>query len=159
MLELFREFDGSLTAVVGGRTRPNVKIVRAAPLSDPNRYISVVDANGEEVCMINDPLALDEQARHILHEELERQSVTLAVRRINALHVEPGISYLDIDTDRGPRDVVLRDAGETVRFFGKRLLLVDVDGNRFEIPDVPGLDTRSAKLIRRMLQTQGVLDE
>ncbi len=109
--------------------------------------------------MINDPLALDERARQILHEELARRYVTLVVRRIHAFHVEQGVSSLEIDTDSGRRDVVLRDAGETVRIFGTRLLLVNAEGDRFEIPDMFGLDKRSAKMLRRMLQTQGIFDE
>ena len=158
MLKLCRESDGSLTALVNGRTHMNVKLVRAAPLSDPGRYISVLDVTGEEICLITDPSELDQEARRILSVELERRYLTFAVRWINSLRVEPGSSYLDFDTDKGRRDVVLQDADECIRVFGTRLLLVDVDGNRFEIADMHDLDRRSAKLIGRMLQTRAIVD-
>ncbi len=158
MLKLSRESDGSLTTLANGRTHVNATVVRAAPLSDPGRYISVLDANGEEICLITDPSELDEEARSVLRADLDRRYLTFAVRRINALRVEPGSSYVDLDTDQGRRDVVLQDADECVRMFGRRLLLVDVDGNRFEIPDMHELDRRSAKMIGRLLQTLGIVD-
>jgi len=158
MLKLCRESDGSLTATAHGRTHANVKVLRAAPLSDPARYISILDANGDEICLITDPSDVDEEARRVLSGELERRYLTFAVRRINSLRVESGSSYLDLDTDKGRRDVVLQDADEYIRVFGTRLLLVDVDGNRFEIADMHELDRRSAKLIGRMLETRGIVE-
>ncbi len=156
MLKLYRESDGSLTALANGRTHVNAVAVRAAPLSDPGRYIGVLDANGEEICLITDPSELDEETRPVLRAELDRRYRTFAVRRINALRVETGSYYLDLDTDQGLRDVALQDADESLRVFGTRLLLVDVEGNRFEIADMQVLDRRSAKLIDRLLQTRGI---
>src|SRR5712691_10649725 len=101
MLKLSRESDGSLTTLANGRTHVNAKVVRTAPLSDPGRYISVLDASGEEICLITDPSELDEEARRMLSVKLEQRYLTFAVRRINALRVEPGSSYLDLDTDKG----------------------------------------------------------
>jgi len=158
MLKLCREPDGSLTATANGRTHANVKVVRAAPLSDPARYLSILEENGDEICLLTDPSDVDEEARCVLSGELERRYLTFAVRRINALDVEAGSSYLDLDTDKGRRDMVLQDADECIRLFGTRLLLVDVDGNRFEIADIHELDRRSAKLIGRVLQTRGLVD-
>jgi hypothetical protein len=128
-------------------------------LSDPTRYISILEENGDEICLLTDPADVDEEARSVLRGELERRYLTFAVRRINALDVEAGNSYLDLDTDKGRRDIVLQDADECIRVFGTRLLLVDVDGNRFEIADIDALDRRSAKLIGRVLQTRGLVDE
>ncbi len=54
--------------------------------------------------------------------------------------------------DRGTREFVIRSADENARWLGERhVLLVDIDGNRLDIPDVEALDGRSARLLRLAL--------
>jgi hypothetical protein len=49
-----------------------------------------------------------------------------------------------VDTDRGPRQFILRGLRDSVHEIEPgRYLINDVDGNRFEIPQITGLDHRS----------------
>ncbi|NLN76267.1 MAG: DUF1854 domain-containing protein [Armatimonadetes bacterium] len=49
-----------------------------------------------------------------------------------------------MDTDRGPRQFILRGLRDSVHEIEPgRYLINDVDGNRFEIPQITGLDHRS----------------
>jgi len=62
------------------------------------------------------------------------------------------VSYVSALTDRGPREFVIRSTDENTRWFGERhVLLLDIDGNRFNIPDVEALDRRSARLLYQTL--------
>ena len=55
-IQLFREPPWMLRLTIqDDRSYLRVKIVRAAPLSHPNRYICILDAKDEEICMIDDP--------------------------------------------------------------------------------------------------------
>ena len=57
-----------------------------------------------------------------------------------------------VETDRGPREFVTQSVQEnTLWFSANHLLLIDVDGNRFEIPDVEALDARSLTIINAIL--------
>ncbi len=124
--------------------------LRAAPLSDPDHYISFLDGNGEEICMVRDPAELDSATRRILREELNRRYMTAVVQRIHSVRNELGTSYFDVQTNRGRREFVVPNIRESARWLGeRRLLLLDVDGNRFEIPDLDAFDKRSVKLLER----------
>lgn len=151
-MTVFRESACSLSLTIADdRTYVNVQLRRAAPLSDPGHYICIVDANGEEIAMIKDPSELDGETRRILYDELDRTCRTVVIWRINSARIESGVGYLDVETDRGRREFTLQDMHETVRRLGRRLLLHDVNGDRFDVPDVGALDKRSAKLIEGIL--------
>ena len=131
---------------------PRVKIVRAAPLSRPDRYISVLNEDGEEVCWIDDPSELDEQSQAVIKRELEQRYLVATILRVNSLQFDMGTAYWDVDTDRGRREFVVPSVREQVQWLNdRRLLIIDVDGNRFEIPDINALDRRSRKLIASIL--------
>jgi len=126
--------------------------VRAAPLTDPNRYISFLDAKNEEICMVNDLAELDDESRQVVEADLAAHYLTATILSIDSARNEFGTSYWDVQTDRGARDFVVQNAAENARWLGpNRLLLLDVDGNRFEVPAIDRLDKRSIGLLRRVL--------
>ena len=152
-VRLFREPPWMLRLTIDGdRSYTRVKVVRAAPLSHPARYISLLDEKDDEVCMIPDLKELDEGMRAIVEDELDRRYLTSAVERVLSMRNEFGTSYWDVETNRGRREFVVQNAAENAQWMGEyRLLLVDVDGNRFEIPDLRELDRKSANLIEMVL--------
>ncbi len=126
--------------------------VRAAPLTDPDRYISFLDARNEEICMVNDLAELDDESRQVVEADLAAHYLTATILSIDSARNEFGTSYWDVQTNRGARDFVVQNAAENARWLGaNRLLLLDVDGNRFEIPAIDRLDKRSIGLMRRVL--------
>lgn len=152
-IRLFREPPWALRLTIEGeRSFLKVKVIRAFPLSNRDRYIGFMDEKNEEIGMIRDPEALDEDSRRIAQEELDRRYLGSVVRRIYSLRSEFGTSYWDVDTNRGRREFVVQSAQENVIRLGARhLAFVDVDGNRFEIPDVPRLDEKSQGLLETVL--------
>ncbi len=152
-VRLFREPRWMLRLTIDGdRSYTRVKVVRAAPLSHPRRYICLLDEKDEEVCMIPDLKELDEGMRAILEEELDRRYLTSTVQRVLSMRNEFGTSYWDVETNRGRREFVVQNAAESAQWLGEhRLMLVDVDDNRFEIPDLRGLDKKSLSLAEMVL--------
>ena len=151
-IRLFREPPWILRLTIEDRSYTRVKIVRAAPLSHPNRYICILDAKDEEICMIDDLKALDPGMREIVDEELDRRYLTAVIEQVTSLRNEFGTSYWDVKTDRGEREFVVQNASENAQWLGDhRLLLIDVDGNRFEIPDLNSLDKKSMGLVELVL--------
>ncbi len=134
------------------RSYLKVKVVRAAPLSYPDRYISFLDAKDEEICMVEELRDLDEKTRGIVAEELDRRYLTSVVERVESVRNEFGTSYWDVHTNRGRREFVVQNVAENAQWLSEhRLLLVDVDGNRFEVPDLGRLDRRSLGFVEQVL--------
>ena len=143
-LRLFREPAWTLRLTIDeDRSYLKVKVVRAAPLSYPERYISFLDAKDEEICMVDDLKQLDQQARDLIEEELDRRYLTATIQEVYTVRNEYGTSYWDVATDRGQREFVVQNVSENAQWLGDhRLLIIDVDGNRFEIPRLDELDKK-----------------
>ena len=152
-VRLFREPAWTLRLTIeNDRSYTRVKIVRAAPLSHPHKYISLLDIKDEEVCMIPALSDLDEDMQAIVTEELDRRYLTSIVQKVNSVRNEFGTSYWEVSTDRGEREFVVQNVSENAQWLGDhRLLLLDVDGNRFEIVDLNALDKKSAGYVELVL--------
>jgi hypothetical protein len=152
-LKLFYAPKDRLRLTVGTeKSYPTVKPVWAAPLSHPNAYLTLLDGKGEEIVMIADPKALPSESRAAVEEELRRRYLTATVLAITQARVEYGATYWSVVTNRGPRDFVTQNLQENAMWLSPHhLMLLDVDGNRFELLDTRTLDARSVDFIRTIL--------
>lgn len=129
-----------------------VKPVWAAPLSHPGRFLSLVNAKGEEITTIADLATLPSASQKAVKEEIRRRYLTPIISRIVSARSEFGITYWTVETDRGQREFVTQSLQENAQWIGDgHLVLVDVDGNRFEIEDLSSLDTASQEYIERIV--------
>ena len=67
-----------------------------------------------------------------------------------------GFSYWKTECEFGEKDFTLRDTFRSIiktpnADGGDRVCIIDVDGNRYEIPDVGHLDTQSLRRIEMYL--------
>tara|TARA_Y100000588_G_C13643759_1_gene664896 strand:- start:52 stop:414 length:363 start_codon:yes stop_codon:yes gene_type:complete len=113
----------------------------------PDNYISLLDIKNEEVAFIKDLKDLDKESRRVIEEELTRRYLKAKIKRVHSIQMEFGVTYWDVSTDRGDREFVIRGHENTHWATDKRLLITDVDGNRFEIMDYTQLDPHSIRLI------------
>jgi hypothetical protein len=148
-LKLFYHPEGMARLTVDDdRSYLQVKIAVAAPLSRPAKYVSLMNSKGEEIVLLPDLDALEPASRRVAERELQRRYLTSQVQRLVSLKQEFGVTYWEAETDRGVRDFVVRDLQENcVGLSETHLLLIDVDGSRFEIPDRRLLDERSQQLM------------
>lgn len=134
------------------RSYPQVTVVRAFPLSDPGRYLSVRDGADREAGLIVDPGELRAEDRKIVAEELERRYLVPAVRRIVSVRERFGTVDWTVETDRGVCSFTTRNLPENVeRPAPGRLILSDVDGNRYDIRSLDDLPRESRDLLFRHL--------
>jgi len=152
-LVLFYAPAGTLRLTVGDRySYPGVKLYQAAPLSTPGRYISLQNAKGEEIVLVENLGDFTPESRLVAEEEIRRRYLTARVRSISDIRTEFGITYWNVDSDRGARDFVVQSLSEScVWLSDKHILLIDVDGNRFEIADRTALDTASQARLATVL--------
>jgi hypothetical protein len=148
-MNLFYAPEGRLRLTMEDRSYLVVVPAWAAPLSHPGRYLSLLDGKGKEILMVDDPAALDPEHRKILEDELHRRYLTSTVTRIVSVRSEFGIGYWSVETDRGPRDFVTQSLQENANWLAPgRLLLTDVDGNRYDVP-FERLDAASRAVLER----------
>jgi hypothetical protein len=152
-IRLFRHPPWRLRMTIeGDRSYLKVKIVRAAPLSHPGQYICFLDEKDEVITMVKDPAVLDDPTRRIVQEELAQRYLCSVILRVHSVRSEFGVSYWDVETSRGRREFVIQNVSESAQWFGEHhVMLIDVDTNRFEIPDITALDKKSRSYIGLVL--------
>lgn len=130
------------------RHYPRVAVHRCFPFSDPSRYISIrePDNDGREIGLILDLKDLSEETQSILEEQMALRYFTPHILQIRDIKEEYGYSYWEVVTDKGAcRFTVRMGAGSVYPIGPNRYLVNDLDGNRFEIPDLYRLTPREIK--------------
>jgi hypothetical protein len=136
--------------VEGDRSYLSVSVVRAFPLSEPRLFLSVRDTANKEIGLIVDPARLDPDNRRLVDAELERRYLVPIVSRILTAKERFGTVDWTMATDRGVCRFTTRNLREAIqRPAPGRFILTDVDGNRYDIQNVDGLDDRSQQLLLR----------
>jgi hypothetical protein len=146
MVRITRNSLGELVLERDSEEPQVVKPVRALPITDPAHWIGLMDEKGKQVHMVRKLSELDPDSQEVLSQELEQAYFLPKIRRIHQINEEYGVLRLDVDTDKGPRTFEVRTR-EHIRFLPEgRVILRDLDGNRYEIPRLAELDTHSQML-------------
>ncbi|HEX8551281.1 MAG TPA: DUF1854 domain-containing protein [Abditibacteriaceae bacterium] len=136
--------DGTLRAHAAHGCAMEVDALRTFPLSHPRAYISLRDGKGKELGIIETIDALDSSSRELLDESLRRRYFLPKITAILEASERFGSSQWEVETDRGPRTLSTGVINEAVTEVEPgRYLITDVEGNRFEIPDLMQLDEAS----------------
>lgn len=134
------------------RSYVTIKPVWASPVTYPNRFLALLDGKDQEIVTIDDPGKLTDGSKSAVLEELDRRYLTSTIVRIDNAKVEFGATYWHVQTHRGEKDFVTQSLQENAVWMSEtHLLLVDVDGNRFEIPSIPDLDARSQGILAKIV--------
>lgn len=126
-----------------------VEPVRAFPLSEPARWWALLDSDGHELMMINDPASLPPETFALLQTELAAREFVPVITRIIEISGESALRSWHVETDRGPARFKI-EADDQIRRLGPgRLIITDNDGLRYLIPDTAALDSISRSLLDR----------
>ena len=134
------------------RSYPRVGVVRAFPLSDRNRFYSVRDSGENEIGLIVNPTDLTAENQNLLDEDLQRRYFVPSVKRIISAKERFGTVEWTVETDRGLCHFTTQNLRENVqRPAPGRIILNDVDGNRYDIRNLDELSRDSQELLFRHL--------
>ncbi len=143
-----RSERGSLILKLDGEEYTNLKIRRAFPLEEADRYIGVFAAEDQELGIIEDPQQLDDQSRQALLDELNKIYFQPQVLAFDELDEEFGVLRGQIETTSGPRRLEIRGYRTNVRMLsGSRAIIEDVDGNRYLIANWRALPRRTREIL------------
>lgn len=134
------------------RDYPRVFLHRAFPFECPFEYISVLNGENSEIGFIRSLDELREEDVPLVRDELERKYYTPTVLKILSMNERFGFSYWTVETEAGERSFTMQDTYRNIhRVNGTHIILNDVDGNRYDIPDVEALDHKSYRKIELYL--------
>jgi hypothetical protein len=149
---IFRVAGLTRLTIEADRSWAKVTVARAFPLSDPDHYLGFLDGAGKDIGLLIDPGPLDAESRAVVDEELEKRYFVPVVERVLSVKEEFGTVYWRVETDRGEKEIIARNLRDNLmELTSTRIIITDIDNNRFEFPDLNKLDGRSLGIIMRNL--------
>lgn len=123
-----------------------VKPIRLFPFTDPTKYIAIHDEKDTEIGVIEDLAQLSGEAAALINEQLELYYFTPVINKIINIKDEYGYAYFHVVTNRGECKFAINMGGNAVsKLSDSRLLITDLDGNRFEIANVQALTVKEQR--------------
>ena len=145
----FKRTDGGFVSVrIGEEFYPRVQVVRMFPFSDPEKYISIrtPDEHSKEIGIIENMKDVTKETAQMLTEQLNLRYFTPIITKIVNIKEEYGYAYFEVVTDRGACRFTINMGGHAVVHLSEtRILISDIDENRFEIPDIMKLSAKELK--------------
>ena len=146
----------TLQAAVGAALYDGLFAVRALPTAFPDQFISLryADEDGQEheVGLIRDLADWPAKDRALLEQALARRYFVRVITAIDRIDAKYGLLTFQVQTDRGPVCFTMRHSHSQAQEYGKNgKLLLDVDDNRYLLPDVEALPRRQHLLFRRYI--------
>jgi len=135
---------GRLQLEVGFEERyAPVRAVRALPLTQPDKFISIQDDEGNEIGLIPELARLDSESRQAVEEELTLYYLKAKVQAIRKVENRHGVLTWVLETNLGPKTVHVRDRQQIRPLPDGRTILTDIHEAKYEIPPIDTLDERS----------------
>lgn len=149
----YMEGDNFLCLEYDGENYTNIKLHRAMPFKLPDDYISVQDMESKELFLIRSLYELAEEQALLLSRHLKKRYYCPKIKALPSIKAKLGFLYFEVDTDAGHKTFALRDATHNIRRIddGARIIIIDVDGNRYEISDVSKMSTADFRRIEPYL--------
>ena len=147
-VKISRNQFAELEAVLpDGSVHAPVEPVRTFPLTQPDQYISLIDTDKNELGLIEDIKQLKKADRTVLAEELEKCYFMPKITKIHALTGRFGVTQWEAETENGSVSFDLRSRHDITSLDSGRVLIKDIDGNRYEIVNYYQLDPKSVALL------------
>ena len=144
----FAELEAELP---DGSVHAPVEPVRTFPLTQPDQYISLLDAHKNELGLIEDINQLQKADQTLLTEELQKCYFMPRITKIHSLEGQFGVTQWEAETDSGSVFFDLRSRNDITSLDGGRILIRDIDGNRYEIANYHQLDPKSIALLETQI--------
>ena len=130
------------------KTYDRVGVYRTFPVTMPEEFISIreADEKAREIGVIEKLSALDPEQAKMLKEQLDLRYFTPKITKIFDIKTEYGYGYFHVMTTYGECRFTIHNGGSSVvSLTDTRIVINDLDGNRFEVPDIMKLTVAERK--------------
>jgi hypothetical protein len=141
--------------VTNERIYGGVYAAYAFPVAHPTGYISLIHVGGDEeveIGIIRDLAEFPEADAALVRQALERRYFVHTVTRICRVGWKFGFVAMDVETDKGDRSFLMPWRHDRAFDYGRRgKILIDLDDNRYLIPNVDELSPRERNEFQRYI--------
>ena len=134
-----------------GTVSEGVVPIRAFPISAADEGVALVSTDGREVAWVDRVADLPDDLRSLVEADLASREFMPEIKRIAGVSSFATPSTWQVDTDRGPTQLVLKGEEDIRRLGRTALLIADANGIQFLVRDIQSLDRASRKLLDRFL--------
>lgn len=141
-LRIRRGDDGRLLLIEGDRETP-VELRRCFPWSEPTKFFSLRDDDENELALVESLKDLDPESCAVMEIAAAENGFVFIINGIDHIEDEFEIRVWKVRTEQGPRTFQTARDEWPLDVPGGGLLIRDVAGDLFHIPDPEGLDKES----------------
>lgn len=145
----FTRTEGNMLSVqVDGEEHPVVYLHCSFPHTNKRIYVSVRTIENKEVGMIQSLDEFSKEVADMLEEQIHIRYFAPEITKVVKIKEEFGYSYWETETTAGVCRFTVRSGGGNVKLASeKRLLISDVDGNRFIIANLDRLTDKEYRMV------------
>ncbi len=143
-IELVRNRWGRLVMIdEGGTHYEDVSVIPLFPITEPQKWISIVAVDGKEIASIENPEEYSAEIQEHLKIELTHRDFVPRISKV--LHVSGTSEPCEwhVQTNHGPTRFVLKSEEDIRRLSDHEVMIVDANGGRYRVDDTRKLDARS----------------
>lgn len=145
----FARTDGRMLSLrIGDEYYASVYLHCSFPHTDRSQFISVRTADHQEVGMIRALADFPRETVSLLEEFIHLRYFAPRITKVIHIKEEFGYSYWETETSAGHSRFTVRRGGSHIQSVGEnRLMITDVDGNRYMIEDVNALTDKEYRMV------------
>ncbi|MCI8694767.1 MAG: DUF1854 domain-containing protein [Lachnospiraceae bacterium] len=136
--EFTRTPGGFIALKTGDKEYARVGVYLTFPLTNPEEFISIreTDEKAKEIGLIESMDKFPREQQEMLREQIKLRYFMPVITKILDVKDEYGYAYWNVVTTFGACRFTTQLSGDVViHLSDSRLLVTDIDGNRYEIPD------------------------
>lgn len=129
-----------------------VRLVRTLPLRRPFEYISVTDMDKKEIGIIRDIREFTDSEKEIIERDLNDRYYCPEITEILSIKEKMGFFYFDVSINGYKKTFAVKDISRNIKQLESgAVMFTDADGNRFIIPDLNSVKSKSRRQIEPYL--------
>lgn len=137
-----------LNVTVDGVQTDSVYVHCSFPHTNKRIYLSIRTFENKEIGMIRSLDEFPPEAAELLEEQVRIRYFAPEITKVIKIKDEFGYSYWETETTSGICRFTVRSGGSNAKLVTEsRLLITDVDGNRFVIPDLEKLSDKEYRMV------------
>ncbi len=141
----FETGNGFLGANIDGKEFRRVILTRALPLTKPDEYICISDVDKNELGIIENVETFSPEQRKMINRELSKRYFCPVITEIKSVKEKFGNFYFDVMIGGTKKNFTVKNLSKNIRHHGEGFDIIDVDGNRFNIPDYSQISGKSRR--------------
>ncbi len=153
-IKFYETKGGLLGAVLDGEDVGRCDILRLFPLHQPDRYLSVRRQaqshrdRSTELGIVETLDSFSDEEKALVKHELEKRYFLPEITKVKNAKEEFGHTYWEVETNAGERSFTTFDMSTSlIRVSPNSVILIDVDGSRYLIPDLKKADDKAMKIL------------